>query len=148
MFGNEHGGGTRVLPNGVDFWWDEFAGNDGNCWYGNIGADGTEGSITAGAGTPPDLLPANCGTSVGLGDAVKELVLLDCSTWSRGDTAEDHPLCYWFQMPERPDTPAARTEAREWLEAAREHARGPEGRALQERLDEIAAQSAFANRHR
>ena len=29
--------GTKTMPNGVDFWWDEFAGNNGNCWYDNTG---------------------------------------------------------------------------------------------------------------
>ena len=44
MFGNRHGAeGSASLPNGVDFWWDEFAGNNGNCWYDNTGADGTDG---------------------------------------------------------------------------------------------------------
>ena len=28
-------------PNGVDFWWDEFPGNEGNCWHDNVGPDGT-----------------------------------------------------------------------------------------------------------
>ena len=56
------------LPNGVDFWWDEFAGNNGNCWFDNTGADGSKNSITgSGPGVPPELLPSNCGTSVGHG---------------------------------------------------------------------------------
>ena len=25
-------------PNGTDFWWDDFAGSRGNCWYRNTGA--------------------------------------------------------------------------------------------------------------
>ncbi len=132
-FGNKYGGahGATVLPNGVDFWWDEFPGNTGNCWYDNEGPDGTEGSVTGpGSGLPPDLLPSDCGTSVGNGDAVKEGQLLDCSMWSRGDTAEDHPLCYWFQMPEQPDSPAFRAQERAWLEDARAYARSAEGRAL------------------
>ena len=38
-------GGT-IKPNGVDFWWDEFPGDTGNCWYANTGPDGTNGSWT------------------------------------------------------------------------------------------------------
>ena len=139
---------AESAPNGVDFWWDEFPGNTGNCWFDNTGPDGTEDSITAGGGAPPDLLPSNCGASVGLGDPIKEAVLLDCALWSRGDTAEDHPLCYWFRSPERPGSSAAAAQQRGWLKTAREYARSDEGRALRDRLDEIAAESAFANRHR
>ena len=36
--------GSAPLPNGVDFWWDEFSGNTGNCWFDNTGFDGSAGS--------------------------------------------------------------------------------------------------------
>ena len=142
MFGNRHGSAGRAsLPNGVDFWWDEFAGNNGNCWFDNTGADGSKNSITgSGAGVPPDLLPSNCGTSVGQGDPVKEAVLADCSMYSRGDTPGDHPLCYWFQMP-----PAARHRSRRAAERRRmerqaeAYMRSPRGRAMQQRIDELAS---------
>jgi hypothetical protein len=149
MFGNQTAiGESDVLPNGVDFWWDEFPGNEGNCWFANIGPDGTEASITgSGAGAPPDLLPSDCATSIGNGDPVKEAVLLDCSMWARGDLPEDHPLCYWFQMPERPGTAAARAEQRRWDAAAARYAASPEGEAMREHLDEIG-ETAFTTRHR
>ena len=147
MFGNQTAAGDGdVLPNGVDFWWDEFSGNDGNCWYGNTGSDGTEASVTgSGSGVPPDPLPGNCGTSVGNGDVVKEAVLLDCAMWSRGETADDRPLCYWFQMPEQPGTAAARAKQRAWEARAAEYAASPEAAALQERLDAAGA-PAFESR--
>ena len=59
--------GSDPLPNGVDFWWDEFSGNTGNCWWDNTGFDGKAGSITgsgdAGSmpGTPPNPLPGCSG---------------------------------------------------------------------------------------
>ena len=31
---------TETLRNGVDFWWDEYTTNDGNCWFDNTGAGG------------------------------------------------------------------------------------------------------------
>ena len=37
---------ASLKPNGVDFWWDEFPSNTGNCWYNNIGPDGTNASWT------------------------------------------------------------------------------------------------------
>ena len=45
-------GGTQ-MPNGVDFWWDEFPTNSGDCWYRNIGSDGTTGGITSDPPPPP-----------------------------------------------------------------------------------------------
>src|SRR5207247_1644560 len=38
--------GGEVKPNGVDFWWDEFPTNTGNCWHDNVGPDGTNASWT------------------------------------------------------------------------------------------------------
>ena len=127
MFGNKRGpAGRASLPNGVDFWWDEFAGNNGNCWYDNTGADGSKNSITgSGAGVPPDLLPSNCDTSVGQGDPVKEAVLADCSMYSRGDTPGDHPLCYWFQMPPQPGTAQAAAEQRRMARQAEAYLQKP-----------------------
>ena len=54
--------GTQ-MPNGVDFWWDEYAGNTGNCWPGNKGQDGTAATVTSdpprapGDATVPGYLP-------------------------------------------------------------------------------------------
>jgi hypothetical protein len=149
QFGNRYGGaGDRTLPNGYDFYWDEFAGNTGNCWYDNVGPDGTANSITAYPGAPPDPLPSDCANSVGHGDPVKEGQVVDCAMWEQGQTAEDHPLCPGFEMPPQPRTEAARAHERKWLQAARERARSEDGRALEERLDEIAAQSGLERRHR
>ena len=149
-FGNKTGvdGDGRTLPNGVDFWWDEFPTNTGNCWYDNTGSDGTAGSVTGpGIGdpllTPP--LPSNCSSSVGLGDVVKEAVLVDCSMWSRGNTSDEHPLCYWFRMPAQPGTAAAASQNRQMTRAAKEYAASPEADQLQERLDAIGG-TAFDRR--
>ena len=32
--------GGEVKPNGVDFWWDSFPLNRGNCWWANTAAPG------------------------------------------------------------------------------------------------------------
>ncbi len=97
------------MPNGVDFWWDEFPSNTGNCWYGNRGPDGTDASWT---GDPvrfsvpgksiPRFLPEDCGTSVGTGNAAKEAMLAYCAEVSIGDTS-----CEWYSMPPKPGTRAA-----------------------------------------
>lgn len=108
--------GGKQMPNGVDFWWDEFPTNSGNCWFNNHGPDGTNGSWT---GDPqrfptanmavPGFLPENCGspTNIGIGDPVKEAVLLSCSMAAIGD-----PGCEWYVAPAKPKTKAAAAQAR------------------------------------
>jgi len=94
----------RKMPNGVDFWWDEFPNNTGNCWYSNRGPDGTDASWT---GDPqrfanpgmsvPHFLPEDCGTSTGTGNPAKEAMLTYCAEASLGDTT-----CDWYAPPKRP----------------------------------------------
>jgi hypothetical protein len=132
------------LPNGNDFWWDEFLSNTANCWYGNTGADGTAASVTgpgqAGRtpGVPPNALP-DCGggqnpsSSVGNGDVAKERYLVDCSMGPDEDTG---PLdCDWWDTPPRPRSAAARRSSREFARAARAFAGSDEARRLRSRID-------------
>jgi parallel beta helix pectate lyase-like protein len=112
-YGNQLGTGPagQARPNGVDFWWDEFPSNTGNCWHDNLGPDGTNASWT---GDPqrfptagmsvPGFLPEDCGasTNVGLGNPEKEAVLAYCASAAIGD-----PTCEWYQMPPKPGTSAA-----------------------------------------
>jgi hypothetical protein len=137
QFGADHSSGPGPHPNGTDFWWDEFSGNTGNCWYDNTGADGTEGSITGpGTGTPPDLLPSNCATSVGNGDAAKEQYLLDCS---EGPDDETGPLdCDWWRPAPQPSSPAAAQADVQLEQASRGFALTEEAKALVDRMEEFA----------
>jgi hypothetical protein len=125
-----------VKPNGNDFWWDEFAGNTGNCWYDNTGTDGTGASVTGpsnyGPALPPDILPSNCGTSVGLGDVAKEAYLLDCAISVEGNGT---PLgCDFTKRPPKPDSPAAKRAQLKWEVAAATFRSSPAGRELARRL--------------
>jgi hypothetical protein len=88
-------------PNGVDFWWDQFAGNRHNCWYDNTGKLGTAASVTS---SPPALLlPRNCSTSLGIGNAVNEAELLSCfAGFSTEDAGVSLPTCTWFTTPPEP----------------------------------------------
>ena len=109
-FGNQFHSNTmgvspkgKVLPNGTDFWWDNFPGNTGNCWWDNTGADG--GAVS----TSPAILPSCAdGTqpelSVGFGDVVNEGELAACLA---GYTVSGYPngnsdLCDWTATPDRP----------------------------------------------
>jgi hypothetical protein len=148
-FGNKFGGREeKTLPNGVDFWWDEFAGNNGNCWHDNKGPDGTPGSVTGpGDGMPPDSLPADCGASTGTGDVVKEGVLVDCVTWYEFKGDGQYPLCYWFRQPERPGSAQAAAEQRAWSRTAQQFAASADGQTLKAKLAGLNASSAFSDRH-
>jgi hypothetical protein len=118
--------GARAMPNGTDFWWDEFLSNRENCWYGNRGPDGTAQSVTgsgeAGAfpGLPPNPLP-DCADgrtpslSIGLGDLAKEAYLVECA---QGPKAPTGPIaCDWYSAPPRPGS-AEQAALRRRYEAA------------------------------
>jgi hypothetical protein len=100
----------RRMPNGVDFWWDEFPTNSGNCWFRNQGADGTTTGITSDPPPPPvegtslpKFLPEDCASpsNVGVGDARKESVLLGCvADFAQGNY--DATVCDWFEPPAKP----------------------------------------------
>jgi hypothetical protein len=148
-FGNQHGPlSNSVLPNGVDFWWDEFAGNNGNCWFDNTGPDGTAATVSGpGLGVVPDVLPGDCNNSVGLGDVVKEATLLDCSMWSKSNPTGTRPLCYWFTMPKRPGTAAARRDERSYARAVSQYELTIDAEFLRSRLDALTHGTAFTTRH-
>ena len=136
-FGNHSAVGLR-LPNGVDFWWDEFLGNNGNCWYENTGTDGTGRSVTGpGPGTPPDLLPGLplCETLIGLGDVAKELNLTNCFLAREG--GEENPAtCDWFVMPSRPSSAGNRSDRAEATRAEQAAASG-DGRLIADYFAEL-----------
>ncbi len=108
-FGNVHAVGDNgpTVPNGNDFWWGEFfTSNTGNCWFANTGADGTAGSVTgpgdAGRlpGSPPQVLPSDCATSVGNDDAAKLAYLIDCGDGPDENTGPND--CDWWTVPPQP----------------------------------------------
>ncbi|MDQ3759124.1 MAG: right-handed parallel beta-helix repeat-containing protein [Actinomycetota bacterium] len=136
-FGNQSGlldpGDQDVLPNGVDFWWDEFPTNDGNCWFENKGAGG--GPVTS--NPPAPLLPSNCARSIGNAAtyAPKAALLLECFAEfefrGEADVVGEGP-CYWYQMPPRPGTPEAAAEDRRQAEYMEQLAETPEAQRLEE----------------
>jgi hypothetical protein len=134
--------GDGSAPNGVDFWWDEWAGNTGNCWFENTGRDGTAASVTG----DPSPLPANCNSSLGMGAPEKTAVLADCSLWERGQTGDDRPVCDWFRDPPEPGSGAARRAQREFDRLADRYARSGEAETLLDRFDELSAFGEFADR--
>jgi hypothetical protein len=147
-YGVPHGqAGQGPLPNGNDFWWDEFSSNRWNCWFGNTGPDGTAGSVTGSGdagnapGFPPNPLP-NCAggtnqdSSVGNGDPAKEAYLVECSEGPDKDTG---PLaCDWWTTPPRPGSVEAARRKRARASAARGWERTPEAQRLRQRMQDLA----------
>jgi hypothetical protein len=138
-FGNNVGGTAGVLPNGVDFWWDEFLSNTGNCWYGNVGSDGTEASVTGpGPGTPPDLLPSSCGSSTGMSDVSKELNLVNCFFAREGISGPEG--CDWYTLPPQPGTARAERHAKHERTDARRATASADGHRIATWFDDLAAE--------
>ncbi|MCW3063314.1 MAG: hypothetical protein JWN32_486 [Solirubrobacterales bacterium] len=125
-YGNRFYGNTMgvapdgtVAPNGMDFWWDSFLGNTGNCWYGNHAAPSQY--VT----TSPNSLPSCANgtapsTSVGTADLVNETELGSCLAAT--ELGGYNPtLCPWFITPPKPGpssaaaTTAARGATASWL---------------------------------
>jgi hypothetical protein len=143
QFGADHSSGPGPYPNGLDFWWDEFLGNTANCWFANVGPDGTATSVTGpGTGTPPDVLP-DCatGTSAGNGDAAKEAYLLECSEGPDNDTGPTD--CDWWRPAPQPTSASAASEDAERKRAFRNYAQTEQAHDL---LDRMKAFAGFEGR--
>jgi hypothetical protein len=98
-----------VAPNGngdpaqgrTDFWWDQWLGSKTNCWYDNVGKNGTASSVTS---TPPaPLLPSSCDPllSTGTGGAFgQDAEVYNCFVSYLAGTP---PVgCPWFETPPKP----------------------------------------------
>ena len=150
-YGIPHGAeGRETLRNGVDFWWDEFLSNTGNCWYGNVGPDGTAASVTGSGdagglpGLPPNLLP-DCGAgenaelSIGNGDVAKEAYLVACS---QGRNSDIGPMfCDWWTPPGQPGSAQAAAQRRKLAAAALRYSATPEAAELRQRMEALTAGS-------
>jgi hypothetical protein len=108
-----------ALPNGVDFWWDEFPGNKGNCWGPNEGADGQTDHTTSDPPESPTGDPApgfiakrNCASplNVGKGNSQKEAVLVACAEQIEGQ-GNGQASCDWFNPPPKPGSSSSSAPA-------------------------------------
>jgi hypothetical protein len=86
-------GGER-MPNGVDFWWDEAAAQEDNCWFDN-------GQVTTEPAAP--LMPESCeNTSAGVTYGPKLTgELLPCAGSIESDNYDPN-ACPWFRTPPKP----------------------------------------------
>ncbi|MDQ6650081.1 MAG: right-handed parallel beta-helix repeat-containing protein [Actinomycetota bacterium] len=87
----------QVLPNGLDFWWDDEG--SGNCWDSNVSSHGAPTSNALG-GLPTCASPSvfSPGTI-----AVKDAGFADCTQYNKNDPILRHPpKCSWFDSPTKP----------------------------------------------
>ncbi len=122
--------GGKAKPNGVDFWWDEFPADTGNCWFGNRGPDGTNASWTGDPAALPEAghvgarascpRPAGRPPTWGPATPVKEAVAHLLQPRRRSAITG----CDWYAKPaKRPNTAAAARQDRRFQ--ARAQADGP-----------------------
>jgi hypothetical protein len=136
-FGNHVGPTRGVAPNGVDFWWDEggLGTVSGNCWFNNVGADGTLAGVTgSGVGDGNDALPTDC-TSARSGDGVKLSYLLACFLAREGELPPEQ--CDWYTLPPQPGSPAATAKQKAFERGARAFLETARAKQLQDRVDEV-----------
>ena len=99
------------MPNGVDFWWDQYPGNTDNCWYenGDVSTD-----------PPAPFMPSDCkNTSSGAFYASRSSELGGCAgslefgdqtrTGSGSNPQYDANACPWFQSPPKPGSTSVAT---------------------------------------
>jgi hypothetical protein len=95
-------------PNGIDFWWDQFPDNTGNCWYLNEGPQ----PITY---SPQPLPNCNGGknpeSSVGTGDAPNQGELVTClAAFETRNFDRSTTSCTWLFSPAKPKATAEERE--------------------------------------
>ena len=98
----------EVKPNGLDFWWDSFPTNRGNCWWANTAAPGKK--ITSRPGSLPRCLGGTVpATSIGTGNVANEAELVACFAGFTifGYPAGNELLCSWTKTPPQPGGSAA-----------------------------------------
>jgi hypothetical protein len=107
----------KLAPNGIDFWWDEFPGNTGNCWYLN---EGPQRMVSS-----PPILP-NCDegrnpdSSVGRGNEINESELSSClAAFETRNFDRSTTSCPWLFTPPKPKPTAEERQVEDAKESAR-----------------------------
>jgi hypothetical protein len=97
----------QVLPNGTDFWWDNFPDSRGNCWYWNTGPR----PITTSPAQLPDCDSGkDPAASSGTGDAANQGELVQCLVAYETDNYDPNS-CPWFVSPAKPGSRKARASS-------------------------------------
>jgi len=95
----------KADPNGLDFWWDSFAGSRGNCWYRNTGPK----PITMSPAGLPDCRDGrDFASSVGTGSP-NELELISCVAAFETRNFDPDGPCPWMRPPTEPGAEGGRS---------------------------------------
>jgi hypothetical protein len=90
----------KVDQNGQDFWWDNFSGARGNCWFRNKSA---LGALRNAPLTLPDCADGtDQSTSLGTGDPAQEQELLACAAAFETRNFDQPNPCAWINPPADP----------------------------------------------
>ena len=108
------------LPNGVDFWWDEFPGNVGNCWFDNTGSDGTAASRDRPGrrARRPSSCPRTARTARVTATPPRRPSSSTARCGSAARPPPTVPACDWFTNPPEPGSAAAKRAQRSQERAA------------------------------
>jgi hypothetical protein len=89
----------KYVPNGTDFWWDNWPENTGNCWFNNTAFKGKSITTSAAAGLPACNGGKDPSTSQGMSDPAAESELINCLAAVESDNKD---TCPWFTTPPKP----------------------------------------------
>jgi hypothetical protein len=97
--------------NGIDFWWDQFGGTRGNCWYRNYAAEGRT-ILTSPPGGLPDCDDGkDPASSTGTGNPQNEGELVSCVAAFETRNFDPNGPCPWLRPPTDPDAGGATQSA-------------------------------------
>jgi hypothetical protein len=87
--------------NGTDFWWDQFGGARGNCWYRNVTPNGR--AITSSPAPLPDCADGtDPASSLGTGNPANESELVSCVAAFETRNFDPNGPCPWIRSPSDP----------------------------------------------
>jgi hypothetical protein len=106
-----------LKPNGVDFWWDDFPDNTGNCWFLN---EGPQRMVYSPRPLPSCDDGKNPGSSRGIGNAANEGELVTClAAFETRNFDRSTTTCTWLFSPPKPKATAEERQLEESKNQAR-----------------------------
>ena len=89
----------KYVPNGTDFWWDNYPTSTGNCWFDNTAFKGKSITTSAATGLPACSGGKDPSSSQGMSDPAAESELVNCLAAVESDNRD---TCPWFTTPDKP----------------------------------------------
>jgi hypothetical protein len=106
-----------LKPNGVDFWWDDFPDNTGNCWFLN---EGPQRMVYSPRPLPSCDEGKNPDSSRGIGNPANEGELVTClAAFETRNFDRSSTTCTWLFSPSKPKATAEERQLEENKNQAR-----------------------------